>query len=349
MKAAVVRGNCDVAVLDVPEPMITKPSEIKIKVISGAICNVTDNKVYATDHPEDNWPNYSFPFIIGHECSGRVVEMGEAVSNLQLGERIVFWTVNGKAFADYLVIDTEESVVEAIDEAVPNDVAAIMEMAIGSARMLFTDAGEPLIKPTDAVVIIGLGPAGLIYHRIAKMMGAGKICGVGRRKLRLQKALEMGADFVVDTNKANYPEEVISLLGGKPDVIVDATGGDVVAEMIALAKPETEMIAYGVPPFRWSDRVDEFTKADRKPPQFPGREAACIAAKKCVEWAQSGEFGIEGAISHKLPIEEVGRGLDMCRLDRDNTLKVVISINEFKADSGGEEQSEKMATYDVFA
>ncbi|MDR1419616.1 MAG: hypothetical protein LBI86_04525, partial [Treponema sp.] len=61
MKAAVVKGKCDVVILDVGEPVIQKPSEIKIHVTTGAICNTTDNKVYATDTPENDWPNDKFP------------------------------------------------------------------------------------------------------------------------------------------------------------------------------------------------------------------------------------------------------------------------------------------------
>ena len=328
MKAAVVRGNCDVAILDVPEPSIEKPTEIKIRVIAGAICNTTDNKVYATDHPEDYWPNHSFPFIIGHEATGRIIAMGGEVRGLHIGDRVVFWTVNGKAFADYLIIDTAASAVAAIGDSVSNDAAAMMEMAIGSARLLFEAGGTPLIREGDAVVIYGLGPAGLIYHRLARMMGAGKIIGVGRRELRLRKSLEAGADHAVSSDQPRYIEEIIALLGKRPDAIVDATGGDIVADMISLCKPETIVVPYGVPPFNWADRLDAFVRAGLKPPAFMGLDSAHAAIRKCVEWAESGKFGLERVISHKLPLSDVGRGLDMCRVERDTTLKVIISINE---------------------
>ena len=89
MKAAAVEGKCKIKIKEVPEPVIEKDTQIKIHVSRGAICNTTDNKVYATDTPEKYWPNVPFPFIIGHECTGRIVEKGAAVKDLQMNDRIV--------------------------------------------------------------------------------------------------------------------------------------------------------------------------------------------------------------------------------------------------------------------
>jgi L-iditol 2-dehydrogenase len=330
VKAAVVKGKCDVIILDVGEPVIQKPSEIKIHVTTGAICNTTDNKVYASDTPEKDWPNDKFPFIIGHECTGRIVEKGEDVKNLNVGDRVVYWTVNGRAFADYLILDTEQSAIEAINDDAPEDIAAIMEMVIGSARLLFQENGTPLINPGDSVAVIGLGPAGLIYHRIAKMMGAEKLAGAGRRALRLETSKKMGADFVFDTGAAGWHDDLISKFGKRPDVIIDATGGDIVSDIIALGAANTKIIAYGVAPFNWKDREGELLKAGINPPIGYELPSARKAAIKCVEWLHSGKIGLEPVISHRLSLEEVGRGLDMCRLERDTTLKVLIHINEFK-------------------
>jgi L-iditol 2-dehydrogenase len=330
MKAAVVKGKCDLVILDVGEPVIQKPTEIKIRVTTGAICNTTDNKVYATDTPEKDWPNDKFPFIIGHECTGRIVEKGSGVTGLDINDRVVYWTVNGRAFADYLVIDTEQSAVAAISDAASEDIAGFMEMVIGSARLLFQENGVPLIKNGDSVVVLGLGPAGLIYHRLAKMMGAAKLAGAGRRALRLETSKNLGADFAIDTGAAGWQKEVISKLGKKPDVIIDATGGDVVSDIIALGDKDARIIAYGVAPFNWKDRAGELRAAGIEPPRGFGLTSAKIAAPKCVEWLESGKFGLEPVISHRLPLKETGRGLDMCRLERDTTLKVLIHINDFK-------------------
>ena len=328
MKAVVVKGNCDLEIMEIGEPQIIKDTQMKIHVTTGAICNTTDNKIYATDTPEKDWPNDRFPFILGHECTGRVVELGKAVKGFEIGDRVVYWTVNGRAFADYLLIDTEEAAVGKVNEDAPEDVAAMMEMVIGSARLLFRPDGTPLIRKGDKVAVYGLGPAGLIYHRLARMMGGAKLCGIGRRKLRLEKSLEMGADFSLNSQESGYIDEIHKRFEGHPDVIIDATGGDVVREMIALGAPDARIIAYGVPPFQWSDRYPELESAGMRLPEFTGTDSARIALAHCVEWLHSGKFGLEPIISHRLPISQIARGLDMCRLERDTTLKVIVSINQ---------------------
>lgn len=328
MKAAVVRGKCQVVIEETEEPQITKPSEIKIHVTKGAICNTTDNMIYATDHPEDFWPGEKFPFIIGHECTGRIVELGSDVKEMKIGDRVVYWTVCGRAFADYLILDTEEFAVGTIGENVSDDIAAMMEMVIGAGRQLFKEDGSALIKQGDKVVVYGLGPAGLIYHRLAIMLGASKVCGVGRRELRLSKSLEVGASFSVNSEKTGYIEEIIEKMEGRPDVIIDATGGDIIENIIALGDEGTQVVAYGIPPFDWNEKIPLLEKAGLKAPIFTGTESARISLKHCVKWAESGGFGLEPIITHRIKLRDLGKGLDMCRLQRDTTLKVIVTINE---------------------
>ncbi len=328
MKAAVVEGNCKIRIRQVDEPEIEKETQLKVHVSKGAICNTTDNKIYATDTPEKHWPNKPFPFILGHECTGRVVETGKAVKDIRVGDRIVYWSVDGGAFADYVILDTEQAAVGKISEEFPEDIAAMFEMVIGAGRLLFHEDGEALIRKGDKVAIFGLGPAGLIYHRLARMLGAGRVCGIGRRKLRLDTSLEVGADLALSSREENFEERVWEGLSGKPDVIIDATGGDVVKEMILLAKPETKIIAYGVPPFDWSVKKAELEKAGICPPEFQGVECARVSLRRCIDWAEREDTGLDRIITHRIPLEEIGRGLDMCRLERDSTLKVIVTVNE---------------------
>lgn len=326
MKAALVTGNRQVSIVEMPSPQIQKDTQIKIRVVKGAVCNTTDNKVYATDTPEKDWPYLPFPFIIGHECTGYVLEKGAAVTGMEIGDKVVYWTVDGLAFADDLVIDTAQAVVGKICAGVDDNLCAIMEMVIGSTRLLFGEEGQPLIKPGDRVAVLGLGPAGLIYVKTAQLMGAGSVVAYGRRNIRLNAARRLGATAVVDASKPNAIDETLGALGGPADVIIDATGGDVVKEIIALSRPGALCMTYGIPPFNWQDRLKELTDAGLL--HFKdNRVSAQCALEHCIRWAESGKLDLTPIISHVLPLSEVGRALDMCREERDHTLKVVIDIN----------------------
>lgn len=115
---------------------------------------------------------------------------------------------------------------------------------------------------------------------------------------------------------------------GRPDVIIDATGSDIVQQMISLGDAHTRIVAYGIPPFSWEDRIPEIVAAGMPEPIFSGTKSARIAMKKSIEWLQSGKFGLEPIISHRIPLKDIGKGLDMCRLERDSTMKVIVTINE---------------------
>jgi L-iditol 2-dehydrogenase len=334
LKAAVVKGNCLVEIDELPEPSIVKSTDIKIKVVSGAICNTTDNKIFATDHPEKNWPFKSFPFVLGHECSGIVVDAGDGVEGLKVGDRVVYWTVEGGAFAEYLILDTADSTVSKINEDVEDDTAAMMEMVIGSARLLFNANGDRYINEDSTVLVIGLGPAGLIYTRLALLMNARRVVCAGRGQLRLDTAKTLGADATVDVNADGYADRLREELGGGADIIIDATGGDVVDLMTAVGKKGARVIPYGIAPFDWNDRLSELDKAGLLRPHFSLHETARYAIKWCVEMAEAGRLGLSPIVSHRLPLEEVGRGLDLCRLDKNNTLKVVIQISDRVKNNG---------------
>lgn len=326
MKAALVTGNRRVSIVELPSPEIKRDTEIIIRVIKGAICNTTDNKVYATDTPEKDWPNLSFPFIIGHECTGYLIEKGAEVKDLEIGDKIVYWTVEGLAFSDNLVIDTAKSVVGKIRADVDDDLCAIMEMVIGSTRLLFNTESQPLIKTGDSVAVLGLGPAGLIYIKTAQLMGASRVVAYGRREFRLNAAKRLGASAVISASGSDAISETLRALGGPADMIIDATGGDVVRDIIALSRPGTICVTYGIPPFNWKDRLKDLTDAGIE--HFvDDRVSALCALEHCVRWAESGVLDLKPIISHVLPLVEVSRALDMCREERNTTLKVILDIN----------------------
>ncbi len=334
MKAAVVKGNCLVEIDDVAEPVLSKATQVKIKVEKAAICNATDNRIFATDHPEKHWPFKPFPFVIGHECSGFIVEKGSAVSAFAVGDRIVYWTVEGGAFAEYLLLDTADATAARMSPAVDADTAAIMEMVIGSARLLFDENGAQRIGPRDTVLVVGLGPAGLIYTRLAQLLGARRVVCAGRSRLRLDTARKLGAEQAVDVNGAHATAEIREALGEGADVMVDATGGDVVSLLVAAGKPGARVIPYGIAPFDWKDRIPELTRAGLPRPVFSGHETARHAIRWCIRMAEENLLGLSPIITHRLPLQEVGRGLNLCRLEKETTLKVIISIDGLQREAG---------------
>src|SRR3954468_9116342 len=83
MKANCWYGKNDVQVVNVPDPKILNPRDAIVKVTSTAICG-SDLHLY-----DGFVPTMDKGDIIGHEFMGEVVEVGSAVKNLQVGDRVV--------------------------------------------------------------------------------------------------------------------------------------------------------------------------------------------------------------------------------------------------------------------
>jgi L-iditol 2-dehydrogenase len=324
MKAAVVTAPCKMEILDVCKPEISSGDEIIIKVEAASLCNTTDYKIYSAVDPKSVWPYLPHPYILGHECSGKIVDAGESVKGFRKGERIVLWPISGGAFAEYVKISSGNAVIGKINDEVPKHIATLMEMVICTARLMYRSDGSQIIKKGNTVVIYGLGPSGLVYINLAKLMGAGTVIAVGNRKFRLDKAKEMGADIVIDKNEQRASAK-IKEMNFKPDVFIDATGSDIFDEIIHLSKPGMALIPYGVPPFKWKEKIPKLTARNIR---FcaGGLNEARIAIKHCISWIESGRLNLEPLITHIIPLDEVESGLKLCHDHRDETLKVVIRL-----------------------
>ncbi|MDK1031710.1 MAG: zinc-binding dehydrogenase [Planctomycetia bacterium] len=325
MRAAVVDKPGHIEIRDVPQVRLASPSDILIRVLSASLCNTTDYKSFAAEDPEKVWPNNPHPFILGHECCGEIVETGEKVDGFARGDRIVFWTMPGGAFAEYACISANDTAIGKIDERISVTSAAIMEMVIGAARMLFGTDGKPLVCEGDRAVVYGLGPAGLIYVQLLKAMGAGRIAAVGRHRFRLEKAAEFGAHCLIDAKDGAPAEKVRQALSGSPDVIVDATGGNIVDDVLSLSREGTILVPYGIPPFSWPEKLGPLHEKGVVVVSA-GLEEARAAVPSCMDWAADGRVDLEALTTHVMPLEEVARGLALCRDAKDETLKVAIEV-----------------------
>ncbi|MDP6380419.1 MAG: zinc-binding dehydrogenase [Phycisphaerae bacterium] len=327
MRAAVVDKPGHIEIRDVPAPRLSSPSDILIRVLSASICNTTDYKSFAAEDPEKVWPNNPHPFILGHECCGEIVEVGGEVDGFAQGDRIVFWTMPGGAFAEYACISAKDIAIGKLDERIPVTSAAIMEMVIGAARMLFGTDGKPLVSEGDRAVVYGLGPAGLIYVQLLKAMKAGSIAAVGRHEFRLRKAEQFGADWLIDGKQDAPAEKTREVLSGSPDVIVDATGGNIVADVVSLSREGTILVPYGIPPFSWQEKLGPLHEKGIVVASG-GLDEARAAVPYCMDWAADGRVDLEALTTHVMPLEDVGRGLALCRHEKDSTLKVVLGVTE---------------------
>lgn len=242
MKAVMVTGPGKVEVLEVPDPE-AGPGEVLVKVKACGICGADPHAVR-----EGGVIPGASRTALGHEPAGEVVFVGAGVTGVAVGDHVVVdpmgvpgGIMGGGAPQGALseLIAVGSGNVKVIPDHIPWHVAALNEpMAVALRGVNRTHP-----KPGDKVVIFGAGPIGLGALLGYKRAGAGHIVVVDLQQNRLDKALRIGADAVVNSAEEDLVARLIELhgeardgfgRGGRPgtDIYLDAAGASVVIETV---------------------------------------------------------------------------------------------------------------------
>jgi len=214
----------------IPESEVQK-NQVKIKVAYTGICG-TDIHTFT-----GQYKNSQTPVVLGHEFSGIVVEVGEDVTKVKVGDKVTSETtfvtcgeceyclekdynlcahrkgigtqING-SFAEY-VISREESV-HVLPDTVDLKAAALTEPL---ACCVHAALEKTVVKKEDKVLIFGPGPIGLLQAQVVKAQGAFVIlAGITKDQKRLELAKSLGVDVAVDIQKESLEEMVLTYTDG---------------------------------------------------------------------------------------------------------------------------------------
>ncbi|HTS27050.1 MAG TPA: zinc-binding dehydrogenase [Bryobacteraceae bacterium] len=240
MMAAVLYGKEHLQVEPVAVPAIDR-GDILVRVKVALTCG-TDVKVFRRGyHARMIVP----PAVFGHELAGDVVAVGGGVTRFSVGQRVVaansapcekcFFCrrglenlcedllFNNGAYAEYIRIPAR--IVESNTYLIPDHIgyrdAALAEPLACVVRGF--DEAAP--RPGDTIAIIGLGPIGLMFAKLAKLYGC-RVIAVGRRRTQLERAEALGADELVVATDGSDPVKAIRDLthGRGVDIAIEAVG-----------------------------------------------------------------------------------------------------------------------------
>jgi L-iditol 2-dehydrogenase len=240
MMAAVLYGKEHLQVEPVAVPIIDR-GDILVRVKVALTCG-TDVKVFCRGyHARMIVP----PAVFGHELAGDVVAVGEGVTAFRVGQRVVsansapcndcFFCrrglenlcedllFNNGAYAEYIRIPAR--IVERNTYEIPAAVGYHDAALIEPLACVLRGLEETGVRPGDTVTIIGLGPIGLMFVRIAKLYNA-RVIAIGRRKTQMDRAAAMGADEVICTEQTPDPRRTVRELtrGRGTDIAIEAVG-----------------------------------------------------------------------------------------------------------------------------
>jgi len=241
MTAAVLYGkeHLEIELVDVPK---IGPGDVLVRVRAALTCG-TDVKVFRRGyHARMIKP----PALFGHELAGDIVAMGERVTGFRIGQRVMaansapcgasFYCQRGQenlcedllfnngAYAEYIRIPERivQKNLHVLENSVGYQDAALAEPLACVMRGL----EESNVRPGDTVAIVGLGPIGMMFVRLAKTLYEARVIAIGRRQPQLDRAARMGADeLVLNKDGADVVSAVKRLTHGRgADVVIEAVG-----------------------------------------------------------------------------------------------------------------------------
>jgi len=233
-----------IVVQETEEPK-TGPSQVLVEVKATAICG-SDIHIYRWDEQTTRWKT-PLPMTVGHEFSGKVVEVGKEAKSIRPGDNVAgeshipcgicYYCRTGNmhicqdmlilglqtregSFAKYVAVP--EIIAYRLPAGVSYEEGALLE-PFGVAVHGIERTG---IQPGDVVLVMGVGPIGIFAQQVAKVSGASMVIAVGRRRFRLDLARRIGsADVFLSTEEDDVVKRTMELTNGRgADVVIELAG-----------------------------------------------------------------------------------------------------------------------------
>jgi len=343
MKAVVVRAPMEFDVEDVPMAEASGGG-LLLKVDACGLCG-SDLRTLRSGHRK-----VTFPWIIGHEICGTVVEVGAKYQGLwQEGDRLAVgplaycgicdFCLNGQyelcenyreiaqawpgGFAEYIAIPEEcvrLGTIQRKPERLDPVLACVSEPI--SSCVNAQDRGH--VGLGDTVVIIGAGPIGCTHISLARARGADKIFIADIVDDRLKMAEAFEPDETINAAKTDLVEEVRRLTGGKgAEVIISATPAPIaVVQAVEMARKGGRILVFGgLPKDNSKPGVDMNTVHYNALYVIGTTTFAPRHQRVALRLMSDGRIPVDKLVTHRFPLSEFKKGATMALEGK--TLKVV--------------------------
>ncbi|ARY90266.1 MULTISPECIES: zinc-binding alcohol dehydrogenase family protein [Lacticaseibacillus] len=341
MLAARVYGKEDIRVEEVPKPSIKSSKDVLIKVKAVGICG-SDNHIY---HGEN--PFATLPRVMGHEFVGEVVETGEAVSSVAVGDHAVIEPINyPEGGKDYAVrqgmpnvsaqlkvlgvhvdggmqeyISVPERQVYKIDKNIPWTTAVLAEP--------YTIAGNSTTRGQvglgKMLVVQGAGTIGQLILRVAKAKGATVlISDVIDSKLEFAK--QNGADRIVNANKEDLVDAVRDWTNGEmANVVIDAVGAPKTFETCF----DLVSVAGAIVPLGMSPEPAHIAQKPIMQKQLTiyGSRLQAYQFAPIIKAIENGQIGNDGVVTQEFNIKDVQKAFDLMNQHPEKARKIILTFD----------------------
>ena len=337
-------GIRQMEMMNVPDPLITRPDEVKVRMLALGICG---SDIHYYTHGKIGSQEVRFPFTVGHEGAGIVEETGSEVKKVKRGDmiaiepslpcgacdqcltgrphtcrRIRFLGCPGQAegaLSEYIVMPEANCL--PLPGNLNADHGSISEpLAIGIYSVKKSGGVKGL-----KIGILGFGPIGMSVMLAAKADRAEKIYVTDKISERLAIAVREHADYTGNPLRDNIVENIRDHESAGLDVVFECCGQqEALDQAVDLLKPGGKIMIAGIPEFEnWSLNVEN-TRRRELMIQFIRRQVGCT--ETALEMMHTGLIDVSNMLTHRFPFSQTKEAFDLVDSYGDGVMKAMIDF-----------------------
>lgn len=349
MKAARYYGRGDIRIDTIPVPTL-KPGTVGIDVAYCGICGsdlheYVDGPIFVPTcgHPHP-FSGEEAPITLGHEMSGVVSSVGEGITHVKVGDRVVvepyiidpkvdtstkndayhlskgmgFIGLSGRGggLSEHIVV--EGRWVHPVGD-VPLDEAALIEPLSVAYHAYQRSQG----KKGDFALVTGAGPIGLLVAAVLKAEGI-TVAISEPSKLRREKAVETAvADYVFDPRQTDVPAAIAKLTGSGADIAFECTSVQPAFDtLVDAVRPQGIIVVVSI----WGAKAAlDMMKLVLKEIDVRGTIAYVNSHPQTIKLVQSGKIDLKPFISHVIGLDQlVSEGFDTLIHRNETAVKILV-------------------------
>ncbi|WP_148358120.1 zinc-binding alcohol dehydrogenase family protein [Peribacillus simplex] len=339
MKAVQVRKAHELIIQEVEKPRISNSTDVLVKVKRVGICG-SDMHIYHGTNPLATLPR-----VVGHEVAGEVVEIGQGVANIRVGDHVVVEPISycGECYAcrkgrqnvceklsvfgvhedggmrEWFVLPEKQ--LHVVDSALAWEEIVLAEPYTIGAQAVWR--GE--VEEGETVLIQGAGPIGICILKMAKLQGA-SVMITDLSDERLEFAKESGADIIVHAGKEVVQKRVEEWTNGE--------GANVVIDAVCL--PTTFELSFDVVSTAGRIVVLGFDERPSSVSQLPitkkevsvkGSRLQTDQFPKVVKLLNEGKLRHEGLVTHTFSLDDIQEAFNFVENHPEQVRKAIIDFN----------------------
>lgn len=342
MRAGVYYKNSDVRVEERPVPAIG-PGEVLMRVHASGICGSDVLEWYRVPKA---------PIVLGHEVAGDIVEVGQGVDNVQVGDRVAvshhvpcnacpmclsgFHTAchtlhttnfDPGGFAEFVrvpALQTDRGILK-LPASVSYDAGTFVE-PLGCVVRAQSRAG---VRLGSTVLVIGSGISGLLHIRLAAALGAGRIFATDISQYRLDWALRSGVTAAFDARATGdeLPEVLRAVNEGNlADLVILCTGAaSAIDQGLACLENGATFVVFAVPAPGESHPMPLNELWRREVTVRTAYGAAPNDLQTALNLIAAGRVRVDDLVTHRLPLDRIAEGFRLVA-DASESVKVVVEL-----------------------